>query len=310
MIATVTLNPALDRTIYVRGLVVGDTNRVERTELDAGGKGVNASRMLAVLGAETVALGFIGGRTGAFISHVLSDEGIQPDFIETQAQTRTNTDIQDMDGSPPTALNEYGGPITADELDMLTARVRYWASMSSFVIIGGSIPQGVGPEIYRQLITVCHEEGARVVLDADGEPLALGLQAHPMMVKPNLDEAERLCGRRLPTLDDIVAAAQEIAADWVEIAVVSMGKRGAVAAASDGVWHVVPPDVKAVSTIGSGDSMVAGMALALSEGRPLAEALRLGAAAGAATAMSSGVEIGTKADVQNLLPSVVVRPLR
>jgi 1-phosphofructokinase len=127
MIATITLNPALDKTVYVRGLIVGDTNRIERTEVDAGGKGINASRMLAELGAETVALGFIGGRTGAFIEHVLSQEGIKTDFVQTRVETRSYVDVQDLDGVPPTCLNERGGPITADELEKLKETVRVWA---------------------------------------------------------------------------------------------------------------------------------------------------------------------------------------
>jgi 1-phosphofructokinase family hexose kinase len=309
MIATITLNPALDKTVYVRGLIVGDTNRIERTEVDAGGKGINASRMLAELGAETVALGFIGGRTGAFIEHVLSQEGIKTDFVQTRVETRTNVDVQDLDGVPPTCLNERGGPITADELEKLKETVRVWARKCRVMILGGSIPQGIEPGIYRDLIEIVRKEGAKTILDADNEPLTLGLHAHPTMVKPNIDEAARLMGRELTTIDDVAEAARSMVGKLVEIAVVSMGKRGAVAATKDGVWQAVPPRVEAVSTVGSGDSMVAGIAFALAQGRTIAEGLALGSAAGSATAMSTGVEMGRKEDVDRLLASVVVNRL-
>ena len=310
MIATVTLNPAFDRTIYVRGFRVGDTNRIERTEADAGGKGINAARMLAELGAETVALGFIGGRTGRFIEHVLAEEGIPTDFLHTKAETRTNVDVQDLAGGPPTGLNDRGGPITPHELDALRARVRFWAAKSKTVIVGGSVPQGAEPGIYRELIEIVQIEDARAVLDADDEPLSLGLTAHPMMIKPNVDEAGRLCGRELRTVEDVATAARDLLQRGIEIVVVSMGERGAVAVRGNEVWHAVPPKVEAVSTVGSGDSMVAGISLGLAQGRSLPESLALGSAAGAATAMTSGAEMGKRKDVDRLLPRVVLNRLR
>lgn len=310
MIATVTINPAYDKTVYVRGLAVGDTNRIEKVEIDAGGKGINASRMLAELGAETIALGFLGGRSGKFIEHVLHEEGIETDFVLTRAETRTNIGIQDLDGVPPTCLNERGGPITPEELEQLKESVRKWAAKSKVMIIGGSIPHGIEPSIYRDLIAIAKSEGARTILDADNEPLTLGLHAHPTMVKPNIDEAARLMQRELSTIDDVAEAARSMVGKLVEIAVVSMGKRGAIAATSEGVWHVIPPDIKALSTVGCGDSMVAGIACALAAEKPISEGLRLGSAAGAATALSSGIDMGKKEDVDRLLPSVVVNQLR
>ena len=306
MISTVTLNPAFDRTIYVDGLVFGDTNRIIRTELDAGGKGVNASRMLAVLGARTTALGFIGGATGRFIQNVLAEEGIDTDFVETRAETRTNIDIQDNGGTPPTTLNERGGPIGPDELERLKEHVRAWARKSRIVIFGGSIPHGVEPEIYRELIDIAQGEGARAVLDADNHCLTLGLEARPMMIKPNIDEAKRLCGMELESTEDIVGAARRLVERGIELVVISMGKRGAVAATRDECWHAVPPKVEAVSTVGSGDSMVAGICCGIAAGKVLSESLALGSAAGAATAMSSGVEMGKLSDVERLLPLVTL----
>lgn len=310
MITTVTLNPAFDKTIYVRGLTIGDTNRVEKTEADAGGKGINASRMLAELGAETVALGFVGGRTGRFIESVLAEEGIESDFVHTKAETRTNIAIEDIGGTPPTTINEKGGPITPDELDQLKEKVRHWARKSRIMIFGGSIPLEIQPSIYRDLTRIAQAEETRVILDADNEALELGLEARPMMIKPNVDEAERLCGRELNGVSDVADAALNLIDRGLEIVVISMGRRGAVAAMRGEVWQAIPPKVEAISTVGSGDSMVAGIAIALAEGKHISEGLALGTAAGAATAMSSGVEMGKKEDVDKLLPQVVMNRLR
>lgn len=309
MIATVTLNPALDRTVYVEGFVRGDTNRIKKTELDAGGKGINASRMLAELGAETFALGFIGGRTGRFIEHVLAEEGILTAFVHTKAETRTNVDIQDLAGAPPTSLNEQGGPVTPEELAGLRNSVRQHAATSRIMILGGSVPQEVGSGVYAELIEIAQAEGSQIILDADDEALTLGLAARPMMIKPNIDEAQRLVGRDLRGVPSVAGAAKELALRYVRVAVISMGKLGAIAATSEGVWHAVPPQVEAISTVGSGDSMVAGIAFSLAEGKSMPEALALGSAAGAATAMSSGVRMGRKEDVHRLLSHVTIRRL-
>jgi 1-phosphofructokinase family hexose kinase len=306
MIATVTLNPAFDRTVYVKGLMPGDTNRILRTELDAGGKGVNASRMLAELGTKTVALGFVGGRAGRFIQHVLSEEGIDTDFVRTEAETRTNIDIEDHAGNPPTTLNERGGPITAEELDRLRDRIRLWARKSEMIILGGSIPQGIEPTVYAELVEIIQSEGSRAVLDADNEPLIYGIGARPMMIKPNIAEASRLVGAELDGPCDAARAARELVGRGVELVVVSMGKRGAVAANASECWYVVPPKVQAQSSVGSGDSMVAGITSAIASRKPLVEALALGAAAGAATAMSSGAEMGKREDINRLLPNVTM----
>lgn len=307
MIATVTLNPALDKTVFVEGLQVGDTNRVRKVELDAGGKGINASRMLAVLGEETIALGFVGGRAGRFITSDLAEEGIPTDFIQTRVETRTNVAIEDLNGNPPTTLNEKGGPILPEELEQLKEKIKYWAGKSRIMIFAGSIPQGIDTGIYRDLIAMAQKEGAQAILDADGEPLILGIESHPVMIKPNRAEAERICGKKLTATEDVAEAAKNRVQQGVEIVVVSMGKHGAVAATKDEVWHAVPPSVETISTIGSGDSMVAGIAAAIARGETLAQALALGSAAGAATAMSSGVEMGKRADIDRLLPNVILK---
>jgi|YelNatPaOPRAMG01_1025707.scaffolds.fasta_scaffold23302_6 1-phosphofructokinase family hexose kinase len=304
MIATITLNPALDKTVYVRNLTIGDTNRIEKVEIDAGGKGVNASRMLAEMGVETIALGFVGGKTGRFIENLLEEDGIKTDFVHTKAETRTNIGIQDLSGLPPTALNERGGPITTEELAQLKELIGFWMNVTKIAIIAGSIPEGVEPTIYRDLVKVARDAGVQTILDADNEPLRYGLEAHPTVIKPNVDEAERLLGKSLTTLDEIANAAKELASSAVDIAVISMGKNGAVAATQNEVWHAVPPDVVTISTVGSGDSMVAGIALGLADEGNIAKGLTLGCAAGAATAMSSGVDMGKREDVERLLPEV------
>jgi 1-phosphofructokinase family hexose kinase len=307
MIATVTLNPAFDKTVYVDSLLPHDANRIVKIELDAGGKGVNASRVLKELGSETVALGFVGGSTGSFIEHVLRDEGVPTDFVRIMGHTRTNICIQDADGSPPTMLNEPGPPASKEAIHKLKEKVKEAAAKSYAVIFGGSIVPGIDKDIYHELIHVVDAEGALAILDADGAPLIEGCAAIPFMIKPNVDEAGRLVGAKLQSETDVVAAARQLCDRGVRLVIISMGKNGAIAATADECWRALPPKVDVVSTIGSGDSMVAGIVHTLAKGDSLDQALRLGSAAGAATAMTNGAEIGKRDSILKLLGEVVVQ---
>lgn len=285
---------------------MGDTNRVIRTETDAGGKGINASRMLRNLGAETIALGFIGGNTGGFVEFALHQEGVETDFIRVANETRTNIQVQTTDGAPPTALNQRGAPVSREELERLVDRVAAVADKSDFVIFGGSVPPNIPVDIYERLINRAEEKGAHAALDAEGHFLLEGIQATPYLIKPNQAEAERILGSNLSDDEDVIRAAKELHARGIELVVISLGKRGAIAATSEGVWDAVPPPVDVISTVGSGDSMVAGITLALAQGQSFEDALRLGSACGAATAMTAGVQMGELRDVEDLAQQVVV----
>jgi len=308
MILTVTLNPSVDRLIYVRKLVPHDTNRILRIEEDAGGKGVNVARVLRRLGVDTVATGFLGGRTGRYVLRELREiDGVDCRFIWVSADTRTNLAIQEEDGSPPTALNERGPQISRDELNALLQQVEQLSQKAQFVVLGGSLPPEVPTDIYATLGDIAKRQGAKVVLDADGEPLIQGLRATPFLIKPNETETERLLGRTIDTLEDAARAATEIHGQGIAVVVVSIGAKGAAVACAEGCWVAVPPKIKAVSTIGSGDSMVAGVLSVLVRGGAVDDAIRWGTAAGAATAMTDGSDIGTAEQIGELVPQVEVR---
>ena len=306
MITTITLNPAIDKTIYVTKLLPHDANRVSKVETDIGGKGINCSRMLKHLGAETKVVTFIGGKTGEFLLSTLEQEDVNVDFVATDKPTRTCIGVEEPSGGAPTTFNEPGGPIEHRELVALLEKAKNAARDSSYMVFGGSVPVGINPDIYRVLIQIAATGGAKAVLDADGDAFADGVAALPFMIKPNRDEAERLLGRDFESKGDVARAALELAERGIALVVISLGKQGAIAAYEGIVYDVVPPKVKAVSTIGSGDSMIAGLLFGLEQGMPIDDALRLGCAAGAATAMSDGTDIGKKADIDKLAAEVKV----
>jgi len=309
MITTVTLNPSLDKTIYVNKLVANDTNRVIKVELDAGGKGINCSRMAHELGASTQVIAFLGGKIGDFIEAVLNKDGIPLTRIDIAKSTRTCVAVEESSDVPPTTFNERGGGVEHSDVVELLEKVKDASRNSSYMVFGGSLPPGIGPDIYNALIQIAKSGGARAVLDTEGDPLVEGLKAKPFMVKPNRAEAERLLGVEFASKADVARGALQIAEMGVTLAVISLGKQGSVAAYEGAIYDVSAPEVKAISTIGSGDSMTAGILWALEEGKTIEEALQWGAAAGAATAMSDGTDIGRKADAESLVERVNVRRL-
>ncbi|MBK7769935.1 MAG: 1-phosphofructokinase family hexose kinase [bacterium] len=315
MILTVTLNPCIDLLLGTRGLLPYDTNRVVTREEDAGGKGTNLSRVAAELGAKTTACVLLGGGTGAHVQRVLELQGVTPAIVHTQAQTRVNVSVQDGSDRPPTTFNMKGGPITGDEWQQVTRMVVELAAEADWVCLGGSLPEGIPVDAWRTLIGLLRPLPVRILLDADDEPLRLGLEAGPHLIKPNLNEASRLLGRPIAGVEQAASAAIEIrsamaargAADPAVI--VSMGAEGAVAATGEGSFFAPPVAVHPRSTIGSGDSLLGGLLAAFGHGKDWPEALRWGSAAGAATATTDGTEIARRGVVEELLTRATVRRL-
>lgn len=309
MIITVTLNPAMDKTVTLDRLILGETNRVKASRTDPGGKGINVSRVLRTLDQSSLAMGFVSGSVGRFVEASLNEIGVLDDFIHTPGQTRTNLAIEEELRHVTTLIAEKGPDTAPQYLDELKTRLKGHCQPGSWVVFAGSVPPGIGSNVYAELIEVAKQCGSYTALDADGELLQLGVQAKPHFIKPNRIELERLVGKPLDTEADVLRAARDVYAQGIAIVVVSMGAKGAIAVSDDNAWKAVPPKIEAESTIGAGDSMVAGIIFGLINGRSLPEALRIGSAAGAATALTPGTQLCYREDIDRLLPLVVVEKL-
>lgn len=311
MILTITLNPCIDLALFTDGFAPHDSNRVLRSELDAGGKGVNLSRMVVELGGETLATGCLGGMTGEHILAMLTAKGVACDFVTVRDETRTNVSIESGDG-PPTVFNAPGAHVTGLEWEELIGLIGRHVKPGTWMALGGSLPPGVPAESYKLLGDMARSAGAKLLLDADKEALKHGLQAGPDFVKPNQDEAERLLDTQINSVEDAFRAAQGIRDLLIKLGsqeptvVVSLGARGAVFLNSEVSLFGVPPRIQAKSTIGSGDSFLGGFLVGEQRGLNVHQCFALGIAAGAATAQSDGTRIGTRAEVDGALLGVVV----
>lgn len=305
MIYTVTLNPALDRELTVPALLFDDLLRATATRVDCGGKGFNVARMLAVLGAESVALGFAGGHTGAMLREQLAALGIATDFVCVAGETRTNVSIITADYDRQIKVNEPGPRISADEQAALRARVREQAHSGDWWVLAGSLPPGIAPTFYADLIRDIQAAGARVILDTSGAALRYGYAAGPFLLKPNAAEASELTGLPITSAEQALAAAA--AMPGVAQIVISLGAAGALLVDAGCGWLATPPTIQQHNPIGAGDSLVAGLVWGLSNALAPREMLKWGVACGAAAASQAGTAFGSYADVARLAEQVAVR---
>jgi 6-phosphofructokinase 2 len=306
MIATITLNPSLDRRITVDGLKTDESNRWTGLHLYAGGKGIDVSRAIHEMGGQTMAYGFIGGHEGRTLEILLDEEGVPFSFTPIEQETRTNFIILDARTDRQTIINAPGPRISKRELERLLKKLRRISPSPELMVASGSVPPGVPVDIYYTIVAGAKDHRIRIILDSAGQWLEEGIKAKPYLIKPNVREAEELLKIELPTEEAITKAALTLVEMGVEIAAISRGKDGIIAASKNSIFKAVPPLVKVRSTIGAGDCAVAGFALKLAQGEPLIEACRLAVAMGTAAALTPGTELCHRPDVEKLLPQVKV----
>ncbi len=309
MIVTITLNPAVDQTLVVDRFLAGDTTRVKASRFDPGGKGINVSRVVRELGGETLAMGFAPGGLGRYIEQALDSQGIACDFLHTRGETRTNITILDESRHVQTILSDPGPRTDPRYVEELKVRLRKRLSPGDWLVLAGSIPPPLDAGVYTEIISEATEMGVHTVLDADGAALAAGAAAHPDMVKGNRREMERLLGRHLDNEGSLLTAVREMHESGVGNVVVTRGREGALAAVEERYLRGVAPRVRAVSAVGSGDAFLAGVVLTLSRGGGMEDALRLGIAAGTASALFPGTELCRRREVDILMPRVKILPV-
>lgn len=307
MIYTVTLNPALDKTVEIPGMALDTVNRVTSMRTDPGGKGINVSKVIAKLGGESCAVGILGGESGRTLLAALEREGLRTHFRFVEGQTRTNLKIIDRALHTNTDINEPGLTVSPADLDALLRDLLGMVHEGDIVVLAGSLPQGAPQDTYRVWTAACREKGARVCLDADGVLLAEGLKAAPYLIKPNEDELSRLVGHRLTDTDELIAEGRRLLKGGVTRVVISLGERGALYLRGNEVLYAEGLSVPVGSTVGAGDSVVAALAYADSLGMSDEDAVRLSTATGAANVMCSGTQPAELEAIEKLLPQVKIR---
>lgn len=301
MIVTVTLNPALDKTVTLPGFAVNTVNRVQSVRLDPGGKGINVSKAVLALGGKTLAISVLGGANGGFIKSAMDALGLPNRMILTEGPTRTNLKIVDPVLGTNTDINEPGSPLSEEVLDKVWQTIYESVQPGDTVVFAGKNPPGMADELLALWIRKLKAMDVRVCVDTVGEPMILALAEGPDIIKPNKDELSELIGRELHTDDEIVAAARELIAGGVGLAAVSMGSSGAIFVTKDQCIRGYSPKVSVGSTVGAGDSMMAALAHYTDAGCSLEETARRAIATASAKVMCSGSEAP---DLSAILPLI------
>ena len=309
MITSISLNPSIDRTLTVEGFTPGGLNRVISSRDVAAGKGINVALTVSALGLDAECIGFMFRDSGALFEKRLMVNSTAYDFIWLDGAARTNVKVFDRAAEVVTELNESGREVDAESVEKMTDLVCAHAENSDFLILSGSLPPGCPEDYYRTLIEAVEGLDCRCVLDADGNRLKSGLEARPFMIKPNRFELETMTGRKLETIADIREAARQYIDQGVEVVAVSLGADGAIILRGDEALYAPRLNVEVKSTVGAGDSMVAGLVAGFMAEKDLEETFRMGMACATARCMTEGYHIVDKTVYRAVMDMVKIERL-
>lgn len=308
-IATITLNPAIDQTVAIPNFQAGKVNRVQRTQSDPGGKGVNAASFLADFGFPVTVSGFLGEENTLSFERLFAKKRIEDHFVRIAGSTRIGIKITDPANQETTDIN-FPGQAPADaDIEALFQIVEKLIAGCHWFVMAGSIPAGCSQDIYAELVRLVTGQGRAVALDTSGEGLRRALAAIPTLVKPNIDELQELVGKPLPTREEVIAAAGSLLDRGIQTVIVSMGPGGAIFMEAGQVVLAQPPQVTVKSTVGAGDAMVSGTVAGKMLGASLAECARLATAFSLSAISHVGAGLPSLEEIETFKSQVVLQDL-
>ncbi|MBA1276856.1 1-phosphofructokinase [Stutzerimonas stutzeri] len=308
-VLTVTLNPALDLTVQLPSLRLGEVNRSESVQVHAAGKGVNVAQVLADLGHQLTVTGFLGADNPQAFEQLFEARGFADEFVRVAGETRSNIKLAEA-GGQITDINSPGLMIAETERVELLARLKRLAPVHDLVVVAGSLPRGVQVEWFVELLQALKQLGARVALDTSGTALRAGLATAPWLIKPNEEELAEARGMKIADAPELAREAWRLQVEGVEHVVVSQGSEGVSWFAPGAGLHARPPKVQVVSTVGAGDSLLAGMLHGLLENWSAERTLSHATAIAAQAVGQVGFGITDPAQLAELEAAVRLQPLR
>ena len=309
MIITVTLTPALDKTVILPGFRVDQVNRIQSLRLDPGGKGINVSKVLLSLGADSLATGVLGGGTGRYIENSLREMVSASDFVWVKEETRTNLKVVDPQEHTNTDINEPGTPVAPEVIEAVYRKVEAAAGPGDIVVMAGKAPSSAPDTVFADWITRLRSRSVQTYLDADAGLLIEGVKAKPTLIKPNDVELSRLTGREFHGVSEMVQAAGRLVQDGIGTVVVSLGSDGALFVTGDQALRGYGLRVPVQSTVGAGDSMMAAMAYGAAKGMGFRDTCALALAVSAAAVTTPGTQPAEKHVVDELLRQVQIEEI-
>jgi 1-phosphofructokinase len=301
MIYTLTLNPSVDYIVEADEIQLGSLNRSSNETKLPGGKGINVSRVLRSLGVESKATGFIGGFTGKYVEEFLNREGVQTRFINVEGDTRINIKLK---AGTETEINTRGPEISTLAIESLKEQIMLLGN-GDFLILAGSIPSSMPESIYEEIVQICKKTGAEVIVDAEGDLLKSILDYRPFLIKPNHHELGQLFNKQITNADEAIFYGKKLVEAGAKNVIVSLAEKGAVYINEIDAYKAAVPQGEVKSSVGAGDSMVAGFVAQYLKTGDRKEAFRYSVASGSATAFSIG--LCTPDKVEQLLQEVKIQ---
>ncbi len=302
-ILTLTLNPALDITVSLDSLRAGQVNRSQAQHSHAAGKGLNVAQVLADLGHSVTVGGFLGRDNLQLFEALIQWRGFADCFVRVAGETRSNIKLVEANGCV-TDINGQGPEVDAASRSALMRQLLQIAPGHDVVVVAGSLPRGIDPQWFAELLGQLKAQGLKIALDSSGEALRAGLQAAPWLVKPNTDELAEVLGHSVTGRAEQQQAASQLLASGIEHVVVSQGEHGVSWYRAGAALHAQPPQVRVASTVGAGDSLVAGMVHGLLQGEAPAQTLRRATAIAAQAVTQVGFGIRDSAQLEQLQAGV------
>ena len=316
MILTVTLNASIDKLYLMESITPDTVMRVKEVHNTAGGKGLNVSKVAALLGEPVTAMGFTGGFNGRYLESLAARPLVRCAFTHVEEETRSCINCWDLSTGRSTEYLEPGEPVSPEDVDRFFSDFDAVLPSADVVAVSGSIPKGIPEDAYCEIIRRCRKKGVPAMIDTSGNRLILSVREHPFFIKPNEDEIAQLTGRSFTSAsgeimyEEITDALVSLHKDGIAFAVHSMGEDGALLACGEGVFRGRPPKIIPRNTVGCGDSMVAGFAVGFARRLPVEETFRMALAVSAANALSIFTGDFDPADYARLLPLVTVEQIR
>ena len=305
-VITITFSPCIDKSTSVPALIPEKKLKCTSPKLEPGGGGINVARAIKKLGGEATAIFPSGGYTGKFFNHLLEKEGVPAVIIESANETRENIIVFDESTNDQYRFGMPGTGLKESEWKQCLKAVEEIKD-AAFVIASGSLPPGVPLDIYAQLGKICKINKAKFIVDTSGEALTKALNEGVYLLKPNLGELSELAGIEKININNVERIAREVVLKHnCEVIIASLGAAGALLVTGNETFRATPPEVKRKSTVGAGDSMVAGIVYTLAGGKSLKEAIRYGVACGTAATMNPGTQLCNKRDADALYPLVSI----
>lgn len=290
-VLTITLNPAIDQTVEIPDFAAGKVNRVAHSHFNAGGKGINVASILSDLNLPTIATGFLGEENTSIFEQHFAAKRIEDRFLRVPGSTRIGIKVVDPKSRETTDINFPGLPLGPRNAKDLLERIDLLVESGMWCVLSGSLPPGLPPDYFQQLIDQVHACGGRAVLDTSGEPLKYALQAGPEIVKPNIHELEEILGTSLGSRLEILHSIGLLRRQTKSLVAISMGGEGAVFSDGNAVLLTRPPRVEVRSTVGAGDAMVAGIVWSQMQGLDLLSTARIATAFGSYAVSRCGSEL-------------------